>query len=227
MIRLTAITRTFHMGDQAVYALNNIDLHIASGEYVSIMGPSGSGKSTLLNIIGLLDKPDSGRYELDNRLITDLSETEQAQIRREKIGFVFQSFHLVPRLTAAENIELPLILNGMPSAQRQIHVNAALQAFELSARAHHRPAELSGGQRQRVAIARATIMQPSVILADEPTGNLDHQIGAEVMLLLENLHRSGTTLIVVTHDRELGARAHRQIGMRDGKILTDQAHDTD
>jgi putative ABC transport system ATP-binding protein len=225
MIRLTAITRTFHMGDQAVYALNNINLHIASGEYVSIMGPSGSGKSTLLNIIGLLDKPDSGSYELDDRLITDLSETEQAQIRREKIGFVFQSFHLVPRLTAAENIELPLVLSGMPSAQRQSRVNDALQAFELKERAHHRPAELSGGQRQRVAIARATIMQPSVILADEPTGNLDHQIGAEVMLLLENLHHTGTTLIVVTHDRELGSRAHRQIGMRDGKILTDQTDD--
>lgn len=225
MIRLTAITRTFHMGDQAVYALNNINLHIASGEYVSIMGPSGSGKSTLLNIIGLLDKPDSGSYELDDRLITDLSETEQAQIRREKIGFVFQSFHLVPRLTAAENIELPLILSGMPSAQRQNLVNDALQAFELKERAHHRPSELSGGQRQRVAIARATIMHPSVILADEPTGNLDHQIGAEVMLLLENLHHTGTTLIVVTHDRELGSRAHRQIGMRDGKILTDQADD--
>lgn len=225
MIRLTAITRTFHMGDQAVYALNNINLHIASGEYVSIMGPSGSGKSTLLNIIGLLDKPDSGSYELDDRLITDLSETEQAQIRREKIGFVFQSFHLVPRLTAAENIELPLVLSGMPSAQRQSRVDDALQAFELKQRAQHRPAELSGGQRQRVAIARATIMQPSVILADEPTGNLDHQIGAEVMLLLENLHHTGTTLIVVTHDRELGSRAHRQIGMRDGKILTDQADD--
>ncbi|WP_394807993.1 ABC transporter ATP-binding protein [Nitrosomonas sp.] len=225
MIRLTAITRTFHMGDQAVYALNNINLHIASGEYVSIMGPSGSGKSTLLNIIGLLDKPDGGSYELDKRLITDLSETEQAQIRREKIGFVFQSFHLIPRLTAAENIELPLILSGMPSAQRQSLVNNALQAFELKERAHHRPAELSGGQRQRVAIARATIMHPSVILADEPTGNLDHQIGAEVMLLLENLHHTGTTLIVVTHDRELGSRAHRQIGMRDGKILTDQADD--
>ena len=225
MIRLTAITRTFHMGDQAVYALNNINLHIASGEYVSIMGPSGSGKSTLLNIVGLLDKPDDGSYELDNRLITDLSETEQAQIRREKIGFVFQSFHLVPRLTAAENIELPLILSGMPSAQRQSLVNDALQAFELKERAHHRPAELSGGQRQRVAIARATIMHPSVILADEPTGNLDHQIGAEVMLLLENLHHTGTTLIVVTHDRELGSRAHRQIGMRDGKILTDQTDD--
>lgn len=226
MIRLTAITRTFHMGDQAVYALNDINLHIAAGEYVSIMGPSGSGKSTLLNIIGLLDKPDSGSYELDDRLITDLSETEQAQIRREKIGFVFQSFHLVQRLTAAENIELPLILSGMPSAQRQNLVNDALQAFELKERAHHRPSELSGGQRQRVAIARATIMHPSVILADEPTGNLDHQIGAEVMLLLENLHHTGTTLIVVTHDRELGSRAHRQIGMRDGKILTDQADDT-
>lgn len=226
MIRLSAITRTFYMGNQAVYALDDIHLHIASGEYVSIMGPSGSGKSTLLNIIGLLDQPDSGRYELDNKLVTDLSETEQAQIRREKIGFVFQSFHLVSRLTAAENIELPLILGGIPPEQRQIRVNDALQAFELKQRASHRPAELSGGQRQRVAIARATIMQPSVILADEPTGNLDHQIGAEVMLLLESLHKSGTTLIIVTHDRELGARAQRQIAMRDGKILTDQIHDT-
>ncbi|OQW43399.1 MAG: macrolide ABC transporter ATP-binding protein [Proteobacteria bacterium SG_bin4] len=225
MIRLTGISRTFQMGDQAVHALNHIDLRIASGEYVSVMGPSGSGKSTLLNIIGLLDRPDSGRYELDNRLITDLSENELAQIRREKIGFVFQSFHLIPRLTAAENIELPLILSGVPPDQRQLRVNDALQAFELQQRARHRPAELSGGQRQRVAIARATIMQPSVILADEPTGNLDHQIGAEVMLLLEALHHRGTTLIVVTHDRELGARAHRQIGMRDGRILTDQGND--
>ena len=225
MIRLSAITRTFHMGDQAVHALNDINLTITSGEYVSIMGPSGSGKSTLLNIIGLLDRPDSGRYELDGRLVTDLSENEQARIRREKIGFVFQSFHLVPRLTAAENIELPLILGGVPQDQRQIRVDAALQAFELKQRANHRPAELSGGQRQRVAIARATIMRPSVILADEPTGNLDHQIGAEVMALLENLHHSGTTLIIVTHDRELGARAHRQIAMRDGKILADQSDD--
>jgi len=225
MIHLSAITRTFFMGDQVVHALSDINLHIASGEYVSIMGPSGSGKSTLLNIIGLLDRPDSGRYELDDRLITDLPETEQAQIRREKIGFVFQSFHLIPRLTAAENIELPLVLSGIPPEQRQIRVNDALQAFELKQRASHRPAELSGGQRQRVAIARATIMRPSVILADEPTGNLDHQIGAEVMALLENLHHGGTTLIVVTHDRELGARAHRQIAMRDGKVLTDQTDD--
>ena len=226
MIRLNAITRTFHMGDQVVHALNDINLVITSGEYVSIMGPSGSGKSTLLNIIGLLDRPDSGCYELDGRLVTDLPEIEQARIRREKIGFVFQSFHLVPRLTAAENIELPLILGGVPQEQRQIRVDEALQAFELKQRAQHRPAELSGGQRQRVAIARATIMRPSVILADEPTGNLDHQIGAEVMALLENLHHSGTTLIIVTHDRELGARAHRQIAMRDGKILTDQSDDT-
>ena len=222
MIKLQSITRTFHMGDQAVYALNDINLQIDSGEYVSIMGPSGSGKSTLLNIIGLLDQPNSGRYELDGKPVTDLTEIEQARIRREKIGFVFQSFHLVPRLTAAENIELPLILGGIPVEQRQTRVQAALQAFELLQRAQHRPSELSGGQRQRVAIARATIMQPSVILADEPTGNLDHQIGAEVMVLLENLHHAGTTLIIVTHDRELGARAHRQIGMRDGRILTDQ-----
>lgn len=222
MIKLQSITRTFHMGDQAVYALNDINLQIDSGEYVSIMGPSGSGKSTLLNIIGLLDQPNSGRYELDGKPVTDLTEIEQARIRREKIGFVFQSFHLVPRLTAAENIELPLVLGGIPVEQRQARVQAALQAFELLQRAQHRPSELSGGQRQRVAIARATIMQPSVILADEPTGNLDHQIGAEVMVLLENLHHAGTTLIIVTHDRELGARAHRQIGMRDGRILTDQ-----
>jgi putative ABC transport system ATP-binding protein len=225
MIHLAAINRIFHMGDQAVHALNDINLHIASGEYVSVMGPSGSGKSTLLNIIGVLDKPDSGNYELDGRTVTDLSENEQARIRREKIGFVFQTFHLVPRLTAAENIELPLILGGIPPKTRRYRVNEALLAFELQDRAQHRPAELSGGQRQRVAIARATIMQPTAILADEPTGNLDHHIGAEVMNLLEKHHESGTTLIVVTHDRELGARAHRQIIMRDGKILTDLSHD--
>ena len=204
MIRLIDVTRTFHMGDQAVYALNNINLQIAAGEYVSIMGPSGSGKSTLLNLIGLLDKPDSGLYELDGKAITDLSETEQARIRREKIGFVFQSFHLIPRLTAAENIELPLILSGMPSAQRQQRVANALQAFELSARAHHRPAELSGGQRQRVAIARATIMQPSVILADEPTGNLDAESAKQVMDLINSLNqRCQAAVIMVTHDHNL------------------------
>ncbi|MCC8996582.1 MAG: ABC transporter ATP-binding protein [Nitrosomonas sp.] len=225
MIRLIDITRTFKMGEQTVLALNQINLNITSGEYVSIMGPSGSGKSTLLNIIGLLDQPDAGRYELDGKVVTELTEVEQAQIRREKIGFVFQSFHLIPRLTAAENIELPLTLDGVPVSERKIRVQNALQAFELEQRANHRPSELSGGQRQRVAIARATIMQPSVILADEPTGNLDHKIGAEVMVLLEKLQQHGTTLIMVTHDRELGARATRQIAMRDGKIISDQTHD--
>jgi putative ABC transport system ATP-binding protein len=222
MIRLAAITRVFHMGDQEVRALSNVNLDIASGEYVSIMGPSGSGKSTLLNVIGLLDRPDSGRYELDDINVTKLSETEQARVRREKIGFVFQSFHLVPRLTAAQNVELPLMLEGVNPAERKSRVDAALDAFDLTDRAHHRPAELSGGQRQRVAIARATILRPTALLADEPTGNLDHRIGAEVMDLLEGLHHTGTTLIVVTHDRELGARAHRHIAMRDGEIVADE-----
>jgi len=222
MIRLTAINRVFHMGDQEVRALNDINLEIASGEYVSIMGPSGSGKSTLLNVVGLLDRPNSGRYELDGTDVTALSETEQARVRREKIGFVFQSFHLIPRLTAAENIELPLILEGVAPADRKARVEATLDAFELRDRAHHRPAELSGGQRQRVAIARATILKPTALLADEPTGNLDHRTGAEVVALLEALHHAGTTLIVVTHDRELGARAHRHISMRDGEIVGDE-----
>jgi putative ABC transport system ATP-binding protein len=222
MIQLSEITRVFYMGDQAVHALDYINLVITSGEYVSIMGPSGSGKSTLLNVIGLLDRPNSGQYLLDGKNITDLSETEQAQVRREKIGFVFQSFHLVPRLTAAENIELPLILAGMSLSERKARVSDTLNDFNLSDRAQHRPAELSGGQRQRVAIARATILRPTAVLADEPTGNLDHRIGSEVIALLEALNQTGTTLIVVTHDRELGLRAKRRIGMRDGKIETDQ-----
>lgn len=222
MIRLSNITRVFRMGDQEVRALNGISLDVTSGEYLSIMGPSGSGKSTLLNIVGLLDRPNSGRYELDGTDVTALSETEQARVRREKIGFVFQSFHLVPRLTAAENIELPLILEGIPPTERKALVTTAVEAFDLSDRAHHRPSELSGGQRQRVAIARATILKPTALLADEPTGNLDHRTGAEVVALLEALHHAGTTLIIVTHDRELGARAHRHIAMRDGEIVGDE-----
>ena len=210
------------MGDQDVRALSGINLEIASGEYVSLMGPSGSGKTTLLNVLGLLDRPNSGRYELDGKDVTDLSETEQARVRREKIGFVFQSFHLVPRLTAAENIELPLMLAGISPAERKARVDEALLGFDLGDRAQHRPAELSGGQRQRVAIARATILRPTALLADEPTGNLDHRIGAEVMALLEGLRHAGTTLILVTHDRELGARAHRHIAMRDGEIVADE-----
>ena len=172
------------MGDQEVRALNGINLKIASGEYVSIMGPSGSGKSTLLNIIGLLDRADIGRYELDGNDVTSLSEIEQARVRREKIGFVFQSFHLVPRLTAAENIELPLMLDGVLPARRKLRVKEALLEFNLSDRAQHRPAEMSGGQQQRTAIARATILRPTIILADEPTGNIDQRNGAEVIALL-------------------------------------------
>ncbi len=210
------------MGDQDVRALSGINLEIASGEYVSLMGPSGSGKTTLLNVLGLLDRPNSGRYELDGKDVTDLSEVEQARVRREKIGFVFQSFHLVPRLTAAENIELPLILAGISPVERKARVDETLLSFDLRDRAQHRPAELSGGQRQRVAIARATILRPMILLADEPTGNLDHRIGAEVMALLEGLHHAGATLILVTHDRELGARAHRRIAMRDGEIVADE-----
>lgn len=222
MIELAGITRVFTMGDQQVRALNQINLHIQPGEYVSVMGPSGSGKSTLLNIIGLLDQPDSGTYLLENQDVTALSENEQARVRRERIGFIFQSFHLIPRLSAAENIELPLILEGIPANERKQRVQDAIAQTGLSDRAHHRPAELSGGQRQRVAIARATILKPAVLLADEPTGNLDHKTGAEVVALLEKLHHGGTTVIVVTHDRELGARAHRKIQMRDGEIVEDE-----
>ena len=221
MIALTAISRIFTMGDQEVRALNNINLTIAPGAYVSVMGPSGSGKSTLLNLIGLLDQPTSGTYLLENIDVTSLSETDQARVRRERIGFIFQSFHLIPRLTAAENIELPLILDGIPSAERKKRVQAILQQTNLLERADHRPSELSGGQRQRVAIARATILKPAVLLADEPTGNLDHKTGAEVIALLENLHHQGTTIITVTHDREIGARAHRKIQMRDGEVVSD------
>lgn len=222
MIELSDICRTFQMGDQLIHALNQINIKITSGEYVSIMGPSGSGKSTLLNVIGLLDRPNKGQYLLDGSDVTNLSESEQARVRRDKIGFVFQSFHLIPRLTAAENIELPLTLAGITPSERKLRVKAALLSFNLVERAQHRPAELSGGQRQRVAIARATILRPTALLADEPTGNLDHRIGSEVIALLENLHHSGTTLIIVTHDRELGSRAHRQIAMRDGSIVADE-----
>jgi putative ABC transport system ATP-binding protein len=215
MIRLKEIQRIFRMGDQEVRALDGINLELGAGEYVSIQGPSGSGKSTLLNVIGLLDHVDGGRY------VTDLTEEERAKVRQRKIGFVFQSFHLVPRLTARENVELPLMLAGVAVAERRSRVEQTLKDYGLLDRAGHRPAELSGGQRQRVAIARATIMQPSVLLADEPTGNLDHTIGREVIALLEKLNQEGTLLIMVTHDPELAERAKRKIRMRDGHIISD------
>lgn len=221
MIELRDICRYFQMGDQEVRALDAVNLRIESGEYVSIMGPSGSGKSTLLNVLGLLDRPTGGTYVLDGRETTSLTDDELAQTRARKIGFIFQSFHLVPRLTAFENVELPLVLAGMPPAQRRPRVQALLESLSLSNRAHHRPNELSGGQRQRVAIARSMVMQPTVLLADEPTGNLDHTSGAEVLSAIEDLHAKGITLLVVTHDAEVGDRASRHIKMRDGRIVKD------
>jgi len=221
MIHLAGIERTFLVGDEAVYALSSVDFTVRQGEYVAIMGPSGSGKSTLLNIIGLLDRPDKGIYTLENLDTTELTDDQQASVRRHKIGFVFQFFHLVSRLTAAENVELPMILGDVDSASRKARVQAALASLGLSDRAKHRPDQLSGGQRQRVAIARATIMQPDVILADEPTGNLDRTSGIEVIRILEDLHHKGMTLIMVTHDPELSKRAARKVELADGKISTD------
>lgn len=221
MIHLAGIERTFLVGDEAVHALSSVDFTVRQGEYVAIMGPSGSGKSTLLNIIGLLDRPDKGIYTLENLDTTDLTDDQQASVRRHKIGFVFQFFHLVPRLTAAENVELPMILADVDPASRKSRVKAALSSLGLSDRARHRPDQLSGGQRQRVAIARATIMQPDVILADEPTGNLDRTSGIDVIRILEDLHNKGMTLIMVTHDPDLSRRAARRVQLADGNISAD------
>jgi putative ABC transport system ATP-binding protein len=223
LIELSAIERRFLLGDTTVNALAGLNLHIDSGEYVAVMGPSGSGKSTLLNLLGLLDRPNAGTYRLEGRDVTTLSPDEQATVRSTRIGFVFQSFHLVPRLTAAENIALPMMLAGIAPAERQRRVARALSDFGLDNRADHKPDQLSGGQRQRVAIARATIMQPALILADEPTGNLDRHTGEDVANLLEALNGQGVTLIVVTHDPLLGARAGRQLVMEDGRLKSDSA----
>jgi putative ABC transport system ATP-binding protein len=223
LIELSGIERVFTLGDSEVHALHALELAIEGGEYVAIMGPSGSGKSTLLNLLGLLDRPDAGRYRLEGRDVTTLTADEQARVRRERIGFVFQSFHLVPRLTAAENIALPLMLAGVAPAERTVRVAQALADFGLANRADHRPDQLSGGQRQRVAIARATIMRPAVILADEPTGNLDRATGEEVVRLLEALNAGGVTLLMVTHDAALGARARRRVVMQDGRKIADGA----
>ena len=221
LIQLSGIERVFQLGDSEVHALRSLELTINAGEYVAVMGPSGSGKSTLLNLLGLLDHPNAGHYQLEGRDVTTLSADEQARVRSQRIGFVFQSFHLVPRLTAAENIALPMTLSGLPPKERATRVQQALKDFGLETRADHRPDELSGGQRQRVAIARATIMQPALILADEPTGNLDRATGDEVVRLLEELNGRGVTLIVVTHDAKLGGRARRQLWMEDGYLKQD------
>lgn len=223
MIELKQINRIFQLGSQSVHALKDVDLKINPGDYLSIMGPSGSGKSTLLNVIGLLDRPTSGQYWFEGQDVTRLDDGQQSSIRQKKIGFIFQFFHLIPRLTAAENITLPMMLAGIPAAERQKVAEKLAADFGLAERAHHRPEELSGGERQRVAIARATIMHPAILLADEPTGNLDRATGRDVINLLEKLHHSGVALVIVTHDPELGGRAHRQLKMLDGEIVAEVA----
>jgi len=218
---LRDIQRIFEVGDEQVHALQDVDLTVDHGEYLSLMGPSGSGKSTLLNVLGLLDRPTAGLYELDGRDTTTLNDVEQAEVRGGKIGFVFQFFQLVPRLTAFENVELPLMLGSVSVAERRERVSAILTKTGLADRMDHRPDQLSGGQRQRVAIARATINEPELILADEPTGNLDSTSGGEVISILEQLNTGGMTLIVVTHDLDIGRRAGRQLKMVDGCIAED------
>ena len=222
MIEVQGVNKTFYLGDQAVHALDDIDLSVAAGEYISVMGPSGSGKSTLLNMLGLLDRPDSGSYRLRERETLSLNEEERALLRAREIGFVFQSYHLVARLSARENIELPMMLAGVSRSQRRQLGDHTMQRLGILERAGHLPGQLSGGQRQRVAIARAIVLKPALLLADEPTGNLDSRSGQEVVDLLEELNRvDGITLLVVTHDADLGARARRRIRMVDGRIAED------
>jgi len=220
-IKVRGLHRRFQLGDQTVHALNNINLDIAQSEYISVMGPSGSGKSTLLNALGLLDIPDEGEYWLAGQNTVPMSEEERAGYRRDHIGFVFQSYHLVPRLSARENMELPMVLAGIPPAERRKRLAPIISRLGLDERADHKPEQLSGGQRQRVAIGRAIIMQAPLLLADEPTGNLDTHSGADVVDLLEELNAQGMTLIVVTHDMALGQRARRRIRMVDGAIVSD------
>lgn len=221
MIELREVSRIFTVGVQEVRAMDRISLTIEPGEYLSIMGPSGSGKSTLLNTLGLLDTPDSGLYLLEGQDVTGLNDSQLAATRSRTIGFIFQFFHLIPRLTAQQNIELPLLLAGVSRRERNERSRPLIEAFGLADRRQHRPDELSGGQRQRVAIARAVINRPKVLLADEPTGNLDRHSGAEIIELMENLNRNGLTLVVVTHDPEIGERAIRHIRVVDGRIASD------
>lgn len=221
ILRLEQLTRTFAVGDQLVRALDGVDLDIAAGEYISLMGPSGSGKSTLLNVLGLLDRPSSGEYWLAGERTSMMSDDRLADTRQREIGFVFQFFHLIHRMTAVENVELPMMLAGVPMAERRSRAREVLQRMGLEARIDHRSNQLSGGERQRVAIARAVVMQPRILLADEPTGNLDSVSGGEVVRIVEALHEEGLTLIVVTHDQAIGSRAHRRLLMRDGRIVQD------
>jgi len=222
VIRTEGLIKTYEMGAEQVHALQGVDVEIRKGEYVAIMGPSGSGKSTLMNLIGCLDSPTSGRYWLAGRLVSELDDDELAYIRNKEIGFVFQTFNLLPRATALHNVELPLIYNGTPAEERVEKAKLALQRVDLTSRMTHKPNELSGGQRQRVAIARALVNDPSIVLADEPTGNLDSKTGEEIMHLFENLHSQGNTIILVTHEMDIAQHAHRVIFIRDGKIASDE-----
>jgi putative ABC transport system ATP-binding protein len=222
VIELRGISRVFHVGGRPVHALRELDLDVPKGEYVAIMRPSGSGKSTLLHLLGCLDRPTSGSYRLDGRDVAGLDEAELSRVRRHKIGFVFQSFHLVPRLTAMQNVELPMIFAGVERRRRAERVTKALGAVGLSERADHRPDQLSGGECQRVAIARAVVMGPDVLLADEPTGNLDTASGQEVVALLESMNAEGLTLVVVTHNPAIGDHAGRQVRLSDGRIVEDR-----
>jgi putative ABC transport system ATP-binding protein len=222
VIRVEDLWKTYQMGDQTVNALQGINLRIRHGEYVAIMGPSGSGKSTLMNLIGCLDTPSQGQYWLNGHLVSELNDDQLARIRNKEIGFVFQTFNLLARATSLHNVELPLIYNGTPAAERLERARAALTAVNLGTRMDHRPNELSGGQRQRVAIARALINRPSIILADEPTGNLDSKTGDEIMALFAELHSHGNTIVLVTHEPDIAEYAERVVHIRDGRIFSDE-----
>ena len=221
LIETTDLWKTYVMGSEEIHALRGVTMQIERGEYVAIMGPSGSGKSTLMNLIGCLDTPSKGSYLLNGKQVGQMNDDELAHIRNQEIGFVFQTFNLLPRATALHNVELPLVYAGIPSAERQKQAKAALDRVELSDRMLHRPNQLSGGQRQRVAVARALVNNPSILLADEPTGNLDSKTGNEIMGLFSRLHQAGNTIILVTHEADIAAHAHRIIHIRDGQVEDD------
>ncbi len=222
LIEMEGISKVYEVGHEKVYALREVDLRVDRGEYMAIMGPSGSGKSTLMNLVGCLDTPTSGRYRLADRAVDSLSEDDLAAIRNLEIGFVFQTFNLLPRATARGNVELPLIYSGLPSRERKERVAAAIERVGLTGRAHHQPNQLSGGERQRVAIARALVTRPSLILADEPTGNLDTATGEEILHAFRGIHEAGNTVILVTHEEDVARHANRIVRLRDGRIESDR-----